>query len=275
MVNADRGALVGNFYDLKQNSRREPTDMNPDKMRELLPEIVKRGFKDSVFRDYYKASRVLYQTKLNIPIMPADGAPAAFECEKEVQPRMWLVTYRGGVIAPKTGKFRFVGQCDDILVVRFNNRPAFDYGYTIAGTGTHINGRSAEVNGTTENKDLEKEIKRNTPMDYPIPFYRYEKTPGHNRNIGGMAVGPTFNVEAGKTYPIEILIGEIPGGYFSVCLMIEEVGATYEKDPAGFPILPLFQLDNIPPAEMPGEQPPIAKDGPVWKFAAGATKRDI
>lgn len=275
MISPDRGALVGTFYDLKQDSKREPTDMTDDQMRELLPDIVKRGFKDSVFRKYYKASRVLYQTKFHIPLMSAEGAPAAFECEKEVQPRRWLVTYSGGVVAPKTGKFRFVGQCDDILVIRFNNRPVFDYGYTIASTGTHMYGRADEVNGTKENEELTKQLRRASPMTPPIKFYRYESTPAHNKNVGGFAVGPEFSVEAGRTYPIEILIGEIPGGFFSLSLMIEEVGATYEKDPAGFPILPLFQLDANPPAQLPGEQPPIAPNGPIWKFAAGATKRDI
>ncbi|GAA5117693.1 hypothetical protein JIN84_17010 [Luteolibacter yonseiensis] len=275
MVSAERGALTGTFYDLKQTRSGKPTEMTDVKMRELLKEITKRGFRDSVFNDYFKAPRQLYQTKLLIPQMPADGAPAAFEVEKEVQPRMWVVVYRGAVKAPKSGKFRFVGECDDFLVVRFNSRPVFDYGYTMAGTGTHVNGRADEFDGTKENRELENEVKKNTPMKFPIPFYKYDATPAHNRNIGGLAVGPEFNVEEGKTYPIDIMIGEIPGGYFSVALMIEEVGATYEKDPAGFPILPLFRLDTVPPADMKGESPPISQEGPVWKFVPGAAQKDI
>ena len=92
----------------------------------------------------------------------------------------------------------------------------------------------------------------------------------------GMAVGPEFEVEAEKTYPVEIMIGEIPGGFFSLALMIEEIGATYEKDPAGFPILPLFRLDGSPPSnELTGEAPPISNDGPIWKPATGALKREL
>ncbi len=270
------GALIGTFYDLKQTNNRKPTNMTDEEMRNELPEIVKRGFKDSVFRKYYKAPRELYQTKLFIPSISADGAPAAFECQKDVQPRRWLVTYRGGVIAPKSGKFRFVGLCDDVMVIRFDNRPVFDYGYTIAGTGTAINGRTDEVNGNKKNVELANQIRRDTPMRVPISFYRYERTPMHNSYVGGMAVGAEFSVEAGKSYPIDILIGEIPGGSFSVALMIEEVGATYQKDPAGFPILPLFRLDQSPPSEeLKGESPPYDPEGPVWKFAPNTNKREI
>ena len=272
----EQGALVGTFYDLKQTSDRSPTGMTDVKVREELMEITRRGFKESAFSNYFKAPRQLHQTKLFIPKIPADSAPAAFEVEKEVQPRMWVVVYRGSVTAPKTGKFRFVGACDDFMVVRFNNRPVFDFGYTMAGTGTHVNGRAGEFDGTVKNAELAREVRRRTPMELPITFYKYASTPSYNQQIGGMAVGPEFEVEAEKTYPVEIMIGEIPGGFFSLALMIEEIGATYEKDPAGFPILPLFRLDGSPPSnELTGEAPPISNDGPIWKPATGALKREL
>jgi hypothetical protein len=275
MIDPNNGALVGTFYDLKQSSDREPTDMTDDQFREEVKDIVKRGLKDSAFRKYFKAPRELYQTKLHIPILQADGAPAAFEVEKEVQPKRWIVVYRGAVTPPKSGKFRFVGASDDLLYVRLNNRPAFDYGYTLASTGTHLFNRGKDMEGD-DNSDLAKEVRKLSPMELPITFYKYAQTPRHNQNIGGMAVGPEFEVEYGKTYPIEILIGEIPGGYFSVSLMIEEVGATYQKDPAGYPILPLFWLDNSQPnPDLKGEAPPFDPNGPIWKFVPGATKRDI
>ncbi len=276
MATLDKGALVGSFYDLKQTSNRESTDMTDDQFRVVTADIVKRGFKDSVFKKYFKAPRELYQTKLHIPIIPADGAPAAFEVEKEVQPKRWIVVYRGAVKPPKAGRYRFVGAGDDMLVVRLNNRSVFDYGYTLASTGTHLFGRSAEMDGSKENPELAKEVRKLSPMKLPISFYKYAQTPKYNQDIGGMAVGPEFEVRDGQTCPIEILIGEIPGGYFSVSLLIEEIGATYQKDPAGFPILPLFRLDNsLPSAELNGEAPPYDPNGPVWKFVPGAMKRDI
>ncbi len=276
MPDGNLNALAGTFYDLKQTKAGKATNMTDDEMRQALPEIVRRGFKEKVFEKYFKAPHKLYQTKLQIPIISADGAPAAFECEKEVEPKRWLVAYRGSVQAPHAGHYRFVGLSDDILVVRFNNRAVFDYGYTIAGTGTHVYGRSAELDGTKKNVELAKEIRRQTPMSIPFTFYKYAKTPRHNEVVGGFAVGPEFEVRANTTYPIEILIGEIPGGFFSVNLMIEEIGVNYEKDPMGAPILPLFRLDNsLPDPNASGEAPPIDPNGPVWKFISSSTPNDI
>ncbi len=276
MVNPEQSALVGTFYDLKQTRDRKPTDMTDDEMRTELKEIVRRGFKEKVFEKYFKAPRTLYQTKLQIPIMSAEGAPAAFECEKEVQPKRWIVVYRGAVQAPKSGRYRFVGACDDMMVVRFNNRPVFDYGYTIAGSGTSNYGRSVEMNGAEPNAALAKEIRKLTPMRFPISFYQYTQTPTYNQHLGGIAIGPEFDAKAGQTYPIEILIGEIPGGSFGVSLLIEELGVNYQKDSGGSPILPLFRLDHsLPSPDLKGEAPPFDPNGPVWKAVEGGPKADI
>jgi hypothetical protein len=35
--------------------------------------------------------------------MPADEAPKAFDVERQVKPRRWLVHYRGKFVAPKSG----------------------------------------------------------------------------------------------------------------------------------------------------------------------------
>jgi hypothetical protein len=266
MIEAPTSALVGTFYDLKQTTNREPTNMTDDEMRLEVREIVDKGFKEKSFEKYYKASQKLYQTKLHMPLMNAEAAPAAFNCEKEVQPRRWIVVYRGTVKAPKSGRFRFVGAGDDLLVVRFNNRTVFDYGYTLGCTGTHMFGRAAEVDGTKENDGLAKDIRRSGPMRVPIEFYKYETSPNYNDNIGGFAIGPEFTVRAGGTYPVEILIGEIPGGFFGVSLLIEEIGEKYGKAATGAPILPLFRLDeSLPDPNLKGAAPRYATSGPVWK----------
>ncbi len=268
MIEASSSTLTGTFYDLKQTSNREPTNMTDDEMRLTVREIVDKGFKEKEFDKYYHATQKLYQNKLFMPLMSADGAPAAFNCEKEVQPRRWIVVYRGTVKAPKTGKFRFVGACDDLLVIRFNNRTIFDYGYTLGCTGTHMFGRAADVDGTNNNEELAKDIRKMGPMKVPIQFYKYDTSPNYNDNIGGFAVGPEFQVRAGQSYPIEILIGEIPGGFFGVGLMIEEIGAKYEKASTGSPILPLFRTDDsLPDPNLKGAAPQYAPDGPIWKQA--------
>ncbi|RYD19601.1 MAG: hypothetical protein EOP88_18335 [Verrucomicrobiaceae bacterium] len=272
---ADKAALQGTFYDFKQTDKGQPTEMTDDQFREEIHKIVRGGMKESAFRRYFKAPRELYQTKLHIPLMTADAAPAAFEVQKEVQPRRWVVVYRGAVQAPKTGKFRFVGAGDDLLLVRLNGRVLFDYGYTMATIGTNVVFKHGVLAGTRQDDELEKKLRRDSPMRSPVTFYKYSTTPQQNDHIGGMAVGPEFSVEAGRTYPVEILIGEIPGGHFSVSLLIEEAGATYQKDSTGSPILPLFRLDSQPPAPLEGQAPPYSPDGPVWKSVPGGGRRDI
>lgn len=268
--------LAGSLYDLKQTDDLKPTGMPLDEMREKLRDIAKRGFKPREFSKYYKAPITLYQTKFLIPSMPAEEAPAAFSVEKYVQPKQWFVVYRGNVQAPKSGRFRFVGAGDDVLVVRFNNRLVFDFGYTLAATGGGSGAISKENYNRDENSDAIRNVKRLSPMPVPSVTYQYSTNPRINRDLGGLAVGPEFQVTAGTTYPVEILISEIPGGIFSTSLLIQEEGVTYQKDAGGLPILPLFRLDHsLPSPELKGEAPPFDPNGPVWKFIPGGVKAEL
>lgn len=272
----DSNGLAGSLYDLKQTDDLKPTDMSVDEMRETLKNIAKRGFKPRDFAKYYKAPTTLYQTKFLIPSMPADQAPAAFSVEKYVQPKQWFVVYRGSVQAPKSGRYRFVGAGDDVLTVRFNNKLVFDYGYTMAATGGGTNAISQESYNRDKNSDAIRNFKRLSPMPVPSVTYQYDNNSKINRDLGGLAVGPEFDVKAGVSYPIEILISEIPGGVFSTALLIQEEGVTYQKDAAGQPILPLFRLDHsLPDPNAKGEAPPFDPNGPVWKFVPGGIKEEL
>lgn len=275
MLESNAGGLSGTFYDLKQTSDLKPTDITDDGVREELKQIAKRGFKARDFTRYFKAPRTLYQTKFMIPLLSADKAPAAFEVDQYVQPRRWFVVYRGAVKAPKTGKFRFVGAGDDTLMVRFNNRLVFDYGYTLGCTGGGSGVVSEENYNKDKNSDQIKNFKKVSPMPVPNINYAYASTPRLNNDIKGMAVGPEFQVTAGSSYPVEIVISEIPGGVFTAILLIQEDGITYEKDPAGFPILPVFRLDDSPLDTTQDQMPPFDPNGAVWKFVPGGAKLDI
>lgn len=285
MVDPNANALVGTFYDLKQSRHRKPTGMAGDAeksnelMREKVREFVRRGFNEQIVKEYYQASQQLYQTKIHMPSMDADAAPAAFNCQNEVQPRRWLVVYRGEVKAPLTGKFRFVGGGDDFLVVRFNRRLVFDHGYTLATSGKHVyraDGIWNALAGRGGDKDFLREFKKTSPMEVPIAFHQYPNCQHVNDEIAGFAVGPVVEVREGQTYPIEILLGEIPGGRFSAELFIKEEGVTYPLAPTGAPILPLFRTDgSLPSASLPGEAPPFAPSGPVFRVVRSGGGADI
>lgn len=276
MIDPNANALVGTFYDLKQTKDRKPIEITPDEVRGVLKSFTSHGWKESILAKNYQASQKLYQTKLFIPMMSANAAPEAFHCEKEVQPSRWLIVYRGNVTPPKTGRYRFVGAADDTLVVRFNNRHVLDHGWTSGTAGTGLAGRSDFLEGKREDSNFEKLLKGDYPMKLPVTFYRYTTTEPLNKAVGGFAVGVEFEAKAGTTYPIEILVSEIPGGSFGAYLMIEEAGATYEKSPSGAPILPLFRLDGGMPVVKPGAQaPPLDAAGPVWKLVPGRGRLDI
>ncbi|MCW1923865.1 hypothetical protein OKA05_14955 [Luteolibacter arcticus] len=264
-------ALVGTFYDFKQNQDRKPTGVNSDKVEQILHEFINNGWKERALQEkYYKATQTLYQTKIYLPTMPAKNAPAAFQCEKEVQPSCWAVIYRGTVSPPESGRFRFVGFADNVLAVRFDGKLVFDYGVTILSGPTRLLLTKSATHldvlaGKKRDKNVEKQLRR-APASLPMSFYPY---PGLNKPLpyndwfGGLAVGPEFAAFAGKSYEIEILTGEMPGAYFSSWLMIEQSGKTYQKTAEGSPILPLFRLDDSLPSDT--KTVPVDPNGPVWR----------
>lgn len=266
-LNPNAGALVGTLYDMKQTSDRQPTNMTPDEFRVFLRDYLANGWKDSDLEKYYKAPNRVYQTKIQIPLIGAEKAPAAFNAN-EVQASRWMVVYRGSVIAPKSGRFRFVGGADDVLVVRLNGKNVFDHGWTVATVNMGHGTAAAALRGQNQDRDVTRFVKKNYPMPEDLKFYQYTTTANYNKSRGGLAVGPEFSVTAGKSYPIDILISEIPGGSFCASLLIEEVGVKYEKDALnGSPILPLFRLDGSNPKVDPTEDaPPFDPNGPIWKL---------
>ncbi|BCU78586.1 hypothetical protein llg_33010 [Luteolibacter sp. LG18] len=275
LIDPNAGAMIGTFYDMKQTDKRESTDVTPGDMPKIVREFVNDGWHDSKLKKYYQAPQKLYQTRVFIPRISADAAPAAFKCEKEVQPSRWVVVYRGSVIPPKTARYRFVGAADDILVVRFNRKEVFDHGYA-SGTAP-ISPASKEtravLRGEVQNRELEKTIRHDYPMKIPVTYYQYDALGGWNNSIGGLAVGAEFEANAGTEYEMEILISEVPGGSFGALLYIEEIGATYQKTSTGAPILPLFRLDSSLPAVKPSDQAaPFDPGGPVWKLGRKTAK---
>ncbi len=277
MIDPNANALEGVFYDLKQTPNRKPSDLTDNDVRDVIREFTVHGWRERYLDKFYKAQQRLYQTKIYIPLMQAEGAPAAFNCEKEVEPKRWVVVYRGMVSPPKSGKYRFVGAGDDVLLVRFNNKLVFDHGFTLGATAIHLPGKALRVLKEEEEDDeMRKQLRRDHPVKLPVQFYEYDTTKNWNGALGGLAVGAEFEADAGKTYPIEILISEIPGGLFCASLLIEEIGQEYPKASNGSPIFPLFRLDSsLPEPAKADNAPPYVSDGPVWKRVPGRGKLGI
>jgi hypothetical protein len=208
-------ALKGILVDLKQ-----PKDGATTDQLRFLREFAESGFRKSMLRNYYNARVELYATQFFMPMIPADEAPKAFQAEKEIQPRNWLVYYEGQFASPDNGTYRFVGAADDILIVRVNDKIVLDGSRDTSGSNGPV-----------------KPVTSWTPAPENI-------LSGAKQLPAGNAVcGDWITFEAGRNNKIEVVIGEIPGIDFGCYLFIEKQGKNYDKDPkrGDAPILPIFR----------------------------------
>ena len=215
--------LVGTFYDLKQDKDRSPTKMmgpapeqfssqNAGAVAEFVKQVhafVDSRWSEQKLRAYYQAPDKLIGTQFFIPSRLANAAPAAYGVADKVRPSRWIAHYKGRVKAPVTGKFRFVGFCDDLMVVRWDNKVALDAGYDAPSIDAVTVVHAADPERVYD--DFSGKPK--------IPFIDY-----HGRPPSGgppFRAGPWIDVVAGTSYGMEILVGETPGGVFCCYLGIE------------------------------------------------------
>lgn len=217
--------LSGTFYDLKQSRDRGTTPLtgkpgesmnapeNGD-YRHVIAEFLADDWNSKYLNKFYQVPDKLSTTQIFIPSMRAEGAPQAFQADATVQPKRWVIHYQGQFIAPKSTTFRFVGGADDILAVRFNKKTVLD-------------------------GSLFKPCFRGVTRE----------TIGKSGAIPTLVAGGWITIEEGKAYPLEILLGEAPGGFFSAFLLVQEQNVTYtQKRSDGVPVLPLFQ---VVPTQLP------------------------
>lgn len=208
--------VVGNFYDFKQTRAGKPSEMfgNPDAAshkdpanakpnslyaREVKEFLVDKNWGLSSLADKFRAPDSLYASQIFIPPSPATICPKAYGVEKTVKPSRWLAHYKGTVKVPQTGKVRFVGSGDDILVVRWGRKVALDSGYYQPAVGAS-----------------------NTYKD----FDGVKCNETHPSTTGKpLRCGPWIQMTAGTEVPIEIAFGEMPGGSFYGVLCIEVMGS--------------------------------------------------
>jgi len=274
MLDPNANALTGILYDTKQTNKQQATNLSEPQFLEVVSDFVKRGWNERSLEKFYQVPNKLHLTRLYIPAMDASAAPKAFN--SDIAPSRWVIVYRGVVSPPKTGHYHFVGCADDMIAVRFNGKPVLDAGYASAYFGKEMSGPLVQVfTGRANNKDMERELRHYFKV--PASTYQYPTTSVYNVRMNGLLVGEDFEAREGSSYPIEILISEVPGAVFGACLLIEEVGATYQKASTGAPILPLFRLDaGVPePTSDSTYSPPYDPQGPVWKFVGGSGKLGI
>lgn len=263
--------LKGVFYDTKLTRGKKPTNLSEAEFLKVVNNFIMKGWNDSSFNRFYQSPTPLYISHFYISKTSADEAPKAFKCPEEVKGSRWVAVYRGNVVAPLSGRFRFVGYGDDALVVRFNGKNVFDYGWYQIGVSANTASTDWQKflktgEGTVE---MKREMRQAGINQVPMKFYKYSSTPHWNQTIGGMGVGQTFTVKEGEVYPVEVLISEIPGGAFGMCLLIEELDDkdVRKDDATGSPILNLFRTNFALPG-MTGQNDnpvPFLEDSYIWR----------
>lgn len=205
------GGLIGTLYDLKQTSDRKPTAAAPAKTgippyRSSVREFLESGWSPGRLQKFFKSPDKLVSGQLFITGRSADDAPKAFEVEKLMKPSRWVVHYRCYVEVPSSMPFRFVGSGDDFLIVRWNRKVALDDGYEtfLAGGGNY--------------KDFGVKVTQE---------YKVDRRPG---GLHRLKAGPWIQVTKGTKVPVEVLMGETPGGVFDCYLAIEVAKSSTKKD---------------------------------------------
>ena len=188
--------LVGVFYDLKQfKDGKQNRNMDAEAYKPVVAQFC-RSWNTNLLEKYFKADRPLYLTHLWIPSSGANSAaeaPKAFGVQDKCKPSQWIAHYKGRITAPESGKYRFWGCGDDILVVRVDNRTILD--------GSH------QAWSPTGDND------------------RYEDTKG--LNIGGtnVAAGRWINLAKGHARPIRAEHLKLPADVQAKLLPNEQYGA--------------------------------------------------
>ncbi len=236
----DDAALLGILYDLKQTQLGEKLKMGPHEYDLLVNEFLGSGWDEAVFDKFFRASRPMYATQVYIPLSSAGRAPTAFGVEKVVEPRFWMIHYKGQVSPPSAGRWRFWGYGSEVCSVAVN-------GETVLSSNW---------------------IERREPLPIATPDLKWQSSapPGRTVHRGPLTAGTWMDLKAGEVVDLDVLIGERAGGSFCAVLLIEKEGETYEMRD-GFPVFPIFQLM---PRQTPVEPdtrraPPFAPAGGVWK----------
>lgn len=226
--------FIGQLYDLKQSDdgdlteigklveKAKPNDHEDSYVgeaigyyRDILRQFLS-SWNDRILKRYYMAPREKYAQSFMIPAINATEAPKAFGVDKNVKPSFLLALYKGEIAAPETGKYRFCGRGDDVLVVRVKKKVVLD--------------ASLHPQSGWESND---------PNNFVYDIY-YDM---------GVVIGDWISLKKGDIIPMEVLIGEEPGGGFLCQLYIEQQGKDYPKSiEDNFverPIFPIFKTTNL------------------------------
>lgn len=231
-ISPQDSSISGTFYDLTQDAKgnsngfREKEDFYPLMMS--LANKHDRG----LLKKYYRSPNKAKTPYFCVPPSAPKVLPMMFACEDKCSGEYCVALYRARVIAPKSGKFRFVGAGDDVMCVRFGGKTVLECGYFIPGAADRNNLKDCIENGRKDN-DAGKRFRAAIASGKDKKHSGYEFIPikgmdTYKSRMGGMTAGSVFTVKAGEAYTLEVMIANASRDA-GMCLLIQEVTTAAHK----------------------------------------------
>ena len=125
--------LEGTLYDLKKLRSGADSELASAAANEqvvtLLSNFYMRNWNRVSLSKYKQAPTKLYTSNFYLPNCKDDEAPYAYQTSDTMKGSRWVALYKGQVMAPKSGQFRFLGVGDSILAIRFNRKNVLQCGF--------------------------------------------------------------------------------------------------------------------------------------------------
>ncbi len=211
---AVEGTLTGKLFDFKQTRNGDPIPNTS--VSKVSSEFVKNFRLKDLERDFFSVDKELYASYFIIPSTSADVAPKAFGAEGIIEPKRLGAAYTGRYTPAVSGRFRFMGRGDDVIIVRVNGKIVLDGSWNTSYSSWRQSPEAAQADS------------------------------GRNYNrLFGMGpkviTGDWVNFTAGQAVDLDVFVAEVPGGSFGAYLLIEAEGG---KKPVIFSTIPLRNEDR-------------------------------
>lgn len=216
------------------------------------------------FSKFFRSTVTPYQSYFYQPVLPSDSAPKTVSADPAVSDIGWVAIHSGYVVAPFTGKFRFVGYGNDALVVRFDKQLVLDYGAYALSLGKKLDDTwdyYSILSGNAARTDPQKRPVLDNPIYSRCKLEIYFSTLFDKH---GLAKGVPVSVKKGQFYPIEVLFSDIERNGFCMALFVERLnsdGTPLNNEPER---LPLFRTSSDLPNHGGGSFPDFDENSPIW-----------
>ena len=201
----------GTLYDFKRTRRGTLAIMDGTQMLLLVKDFLVDDWNENVFARYYRSPKKLFATTIFLPSITSHKGPTAYG-ESDMGAYWYLLHYKGKIVHPKGGRFRFHFVGDNLMFIRLNGKLFGDFA------------RMAEMSAGFEKTSF-------------VTPYHMGHWPAYRTKW--------FDLEPGVPLDMEVLFGETDGGSFSAAIAVEQEGVTYPSNIDNAPMFPIFKTAKL------------------------------